>query len=649
MSKNKKTKVVKVKEDNVMKKSDFEDENDNKKILVVALILALLIGGFAYVRSLDDKKEDKNPIKEVEKPVEKEEEPVVEQSTNNETVYVPAPVAPVEVIDIWKEVKLIPTLVEAGAEVELPSVTVKEEDKEVSAVITYMYRVDEDSDYIEVEELDTTKLGEYLVTYTLTYASGKVETMEVVIKIEDTLEPVVNNISDGKHYKDDILLDITEYSPYVVELDGVEIDPLLPITEEGEHTLVITEQTELESSITIKFTIDKTLPEVTFTLDLDNKVVVNVVEENIEETIMTKDDIEVDFLDLLEEEGKYSVTVTDKAGNSVTEEYVFDVTAPVVDVTYTPNEGLTDEKVVVTITSNEELQELTGWTLSEDKLSLTKEYSENISETIEVKDLVGNKTQVEVVVDYINHKIDYVPTVTIENLITNGVKATITSLKQLTISNEWTEIIDGDVFYYEKLYFENKVELVDYSYLDDENNVVSGQIKVEIEGFAIEAFVTYDIDPTTQNVTAYAVTKDEVKELPEGWVKDDEYMAEDFRYYKVYTENVPYELVEFVTDNNTYVAIIVVDTIDREEPTVEVDVTYIKENNEKTSVVIVVNANEEIIPVEGWTLSEDKDSILKIVTKPSDATTDEINDKVTITDLKGNTTEVEYSYNWNNE
>jgi hypothetical protein len=470
--------------------------------------------------------------------------------------------------------------------------------------------------------------------------------MEIVIKVVDTVEPLVNNIEDGKHYKTDILLDITEYSPYVVELDGVQIDPLLPITTEGEHTLVVAEQTELGSSITVKFTIDKTLPEVTYTLGADNKVTVTVAEENIEEVIMTKDDIEIEFLDLLEEEGKYSVIVTDKAGNTVTEEYVFDITGPAVDVTYTPDDGLTDEKVLVTITSNEELQELTGWILSSDKLTLTKEYSENTMETVEVKDLVGNITEVEVAIDYINHTVDYVPTLTIENLITNQVKATITSLKQLTISSEWTEIIDGELFYYEKLYAENKTELVDYSYLDDEANTVNGQIKVEIEGFTIEAFVTYDVDPTTQNVTVYAVIKDEVENLPEGWAKDDEYMAEDFRYYKVYTENAPYELVEFVTDNNTYVAIIVVDTIDRDEPVAEADVTYIKENDEKTSVVISVNANEEIIAVEGWSLSEDRKSILKIVTKPVDATTDDINDKVTITDLKGNTIEVEYSYNW---
>ena len=125
-------------------------------------------------------------------------------------------------------------------------------------------------------------------------------------------------------------------------------------------------------------------------------------------------------------------------------------------------------------------------------------------------------------------------------------------------------------------------------------------------------------------------------------------MAEDYRYYKVYTENMPYELVEFVTDNNTYTAIIVVDTIDREEPTAEVDVTYVRDEfDEKEKVVVVVSANEEITEVTGWSLSEDKKSILQVIDKPSIVPTEEQNEKVTITDLKGNSIEVDYSYNWN--
>ena len=54
--KKKTTKVVK--EQDEIKKSDYENESDTKKIIIVALILALLIGGFAYVRSLEHKKKD---------------------------------------------------------------------------------------------------------------------------------------------------------------------------------------------------------------------------------------------------------------------------------------------------------------------------------------------------------------------------------------------------------------------------------------------------------------------------------------------------------------------------------------------------------------------------------------------------------------
>ena len=64
----KKTKVIK--EQDVIKKSDYEDSNENKKILIVALVLALLIGGFAYIRSLSEKEEG-NEIEEI---IEKEDD-----------------------------------------------------------------------------------------------------------------------------------------------------------------------------------------------------------------------------------------------------------------------------------------------------------------------------------------------------------------------------------------------------------------------------------------------------------------------------------------------------------------------------------------------------------------------------------------------
>ena len=63
---------------------------------------------------------------------------------------------------------------------------------------------------------------------------------------------------------------------------------------------------------------------------------------------------------------------------------------------------LTRENVTVTITANEEIQAVQGWTLSSDKKTLTKEYTENIKETITVKDLAGNETQANIEISNID-------------------------------------------------------------------------------------------------------------------------------------------------------------------------------------------------------------------------------------------------------
>ena len=47
--------------------------------------------------------------------------------------------------------------------------------------------------------------------------------------------------------------------------------------------------------------------------------------------------------------------------------------------------------MIVTITSNEEIEEVEGWNLKKKKKILTKEYSNNRIESVMVKDLFGNE------------------------------------------------------------------------------------------------------------------------------------------------------------------------------------------------------------------------------------------------------------------
>ena len=647
-----------IKEKDIIKDSDYEDSNEGKKIIIVALILALLIGGFAYVRSLEKNKDNDDPI--VEEPIDDEdddndeEELPTEEETNNDTEnnYQVTPTPSEEVpINIWESLENVPTSVEAGTVMSLPTVTVDDNGTKVEALITYKFRSNIEEEYVTVSSFDTTKIGEYLITYTISFKDGKVETKDLVITVNDTVEPIINNVVDGEYYNSDILLDITEYSPYIVELNGVIYDASKPITEDGEYTLVVTEDKTNGKSITVSFVLDKTDPTILGVEDkayYNSGVVIEVDDDNLLDILLTKDGVEYSFVNGLTnitEDGTYQIVASDKAGNINSYTFVIDNIEPVVEVIYTPNnEELTSENVLVTITSNEALQEVEGWVLSEDNLALTKEFSENIITTLELKDLAGNPVNVDIIIDYIDHNVSYSPKLTIENLVANKVKATITSLKQLIINDEsWTEIVEDGLYKYEKIYSESVTELV--SYEDLEGNTGTIEVKIDIE--LNDLFVTYQEDPDTQNVTAYVTTEEEVLEVPEGWTIDTEYQ-EGYRYYKIYTENVDYELVEFVTDSKYYVATIIIDSIDRDAPVATASVTYITEEEEKKQVVIIVSANEVINGIDGWSLSEDKKTLVKIIDKPTvDVPTDELTESITVTDLKGNETIISYTYNWN--
>ena len=88
-------------------------------------------------------------------------------------------------------------------------------------------------------------------------------------------------------------------------------------------------------------------------------------------------------------ENKLSVVINSR--NEVTQ----DTTSPEVTVSYS-TESQTTDPVTVTLTANEELQELSGWTLSTDKKKLTKSFSKNVEQVVKVKDLAGNETEVTI-------------------------------------------------------------------------------------------------------------------------------------------------------------------------------------------------------------------------------------------------------------
>ena len=106
-----------------------------------------------------------------------------------------------------------------------------------------------------------------------------------------------------------------------------------------------------------------------------------------------------------EENTTEEITLKDLVGNTSNvkiEVTNIDKTLPIVEVVY-DNKELTNQNVTVTITANEEIQEVEGWTRGEDKKTLTKEFEQNVKEeTVQVKDIAGNTTNTEISINNID-------------------------------------------------------------------------------------------------------------------------------------------------------------------------------------------------------------------------------------------------------
>ena len=94
--------------------------------------------------------------------------------------------------------------------------------------------------------------------------------------------------------------------------------------------------------------------------------------------------------------GVYKFEAVDYKGNKITKNAIvtwMDVDAPTLTITYSETSNISKTAI---ITSNEEVQEVEGWTLSEDKKRLTKIYIENTTENVIVKDLLGNESTISI-------------------------------------------------------------------------------------------------------------------------------------------------------------------------------------------------------------------------------------------------------------
>ncbi len=150
----------------------------------------------------------------------------------------------------------------------------------------------------------------------------------------------------------------------------------------------------------------------------------------------------------------------DKVGNEkvTTHEITVDSTKAELEVKYS-NIQITNDNVTVTIKSNEEIQAVSGWTLSSDKKQLTKTFTANTNTTVEINDIAGNITECKVIVeniDKVNPKVEVIYSTTSQTI--EPVEVKIKANEKIQSIEGWT--LSGDGTTLTKVFDENDSQTI---------------------------------------------------------------------------------------------------------------------------------------------------------------------------------------------
>ncbi len=332
-----------------------------------------------------------------------------------------------------------------------------------------------------------------------------------------------------------------------------------------------------------------------------------------EETVTSNDDLT----------GTYYLWVhaEDLVGNIINERtdgFILDNAKPNLNVNYNHYYA----KVTAIITADEPVKPVTGWTLSEDNLKLTKEYTKNAEENVEVSDLVGNIGTIVVTVD----QLETIPPVLSVNYSTTkptsqNVTATITSNEPIQIVGGWTR--SDDKLTLTKEYTANIQETVTVMDLCDNSTNINISINnIDKTAPTVEVYYS-EMQKTNKDVTVTIQSNKDVEAISTWNLESD-----GKTLTKIYTNNIQ-EIVK-VQDKlgNENDVTITIDNIDKVAPTAII--TYSKNAD---NVLVEITLDEPVNPIPGWDISE---NLMKISTTYTENKTE----TVSIQDYAGNITNV---------
>lgn len=208
----------------------------------------------------------------------------------------------------------------------------------------------------------------------------------------------------------------------------------------------------------------------------------------------------------------YIETFRDLAGNETTAHIKIDnidKDPPELEIVKTPTNP-TMGNVTVTINSNEIMQNVDGWKMASNKMSITKTYTENTSETIAVKDVLGNTVNPLIEITNIDR---IAPVCTVEysttELTNKDIIATITADEYIVAAAGWELQTDGKTL--TKTFKESSTENVKITDLAGNSSMCLVSV-TNVDQKPIETDVTYSNKlVTNQEVTAQITTNKPVK------------------------------------------------------------------------------------------------------------------------------------------
>ena len=360
------------------------------------------------------------------------------------------------------------------------------------------------------------------------------------------------------------------------------------------------------------------------------------------------------------------------SGNNVFAKYIFetssfliietnlDRTAPKLSVTYSTTTA-TNGNVIATIKSNEKIQSVSGWTLSSDKLTLTKTYSTNTSTSISVYDLAGNKSTANINISNIDKSAPKLTTTYSTTNATNGnvvvtikanekvqnVSGWTLSSDKLTLTKTYSSNISTSISVYDLVgnkstaninitNIDKTVPVVAVSAITNSNTSYtsyansSKEINLTVKLTDNVAIKSVDVSKITINVGSSASTPTKT------WTKTSTATKEIIYNLKLTNikGNGALKIVfekGFVIDSASNSSIMTeVDTkitIDNTKPTI----TYSQQVIYDGKVKAILTANEKIRKLSGWNISSDSKQLNKQFVS-------NVSYELSITDLAGNST-----------